>query len=115
TLDIGPTDVPYLVNAIQAQNSELRRSRSYAKFWAWLPSRARDRLPAPVRVAGTIPALVYTLGLFGPAARDAVSALISTSADRDSEVRYLCIWALGQTRAPEAKSAVSSHVDDPVS
>ena len=114
TLDTGPAAVPYLIKAIRAQNSSLQRSSWYAKFWAWLPSSARARLPGPVRGAGTIPALAYTLALLGPAARDAIPVLSSTSDDRVSEVRYFSVWTLGQTRVPEARSAISRHLNDRV-
>ena len=75
TLELGHPAVPYLVKAIREQRSTLRRSSWYANFWAWLPPGARARLPSPVRGIGTIPALVYTLGLLGRPAQDAISIL----------------------------------------
>src|SRR5260370_23622972 len=88
TLDIGPPAVPYLVKAIRAQNSTVRRSRWYANSWAWLPSIAKAQLPSPVRGAGTIPALAYTLVWLGPAAEDAVPLLITFADEPDPSTRY---------------------------
>jgi len=59
-----------------------------------------------------MPALAYTLGMIGPAARDAVSVLMPGANDRTKDVRYYSIWALGRIGASDAGAVISAHLND---
>ncbi len=112
TLDIGPAAVPFLAQEFRHQNSALRRSQSYGRAWSALPRLLQARLGTPIRHAGSMPALAYTLGMIGPEARDAVPVLILGANDRSKEVRCYSIWALGQIGAREAEAVISDHLND---
>ena len=59
-----------------------------------------------------MPALAYTLGMIGPAARDAIPVLMRGANDRTKDVRYYSIWALGQIGASDAGKVNSAHLND---
>jgi HEAT repeat protein len=111
-LDIGPAAVPFLMQEFHHQNSTLRRSRLYRRVWSALPVGIQERLNSPISDGGSMPALAYTLGMIGPAARDAVSVLMRGTDDRTKEVRYYSIWALGQIGAPDAGTVISARLSD---
>jgi len=111
-LEIGPAAVPFLTQEFHHQNSTLRRSRLYRRVWSALPAALQERVNSPLSDGGSMPALAYTLGMMGPASRDAISVLKRGADDRMKEVRYYSIWALGQIGAPDAGTVISAHLND---
>lgn len=112
-MKIGQPAVPVLIGEFRRQNSQVRRSHFYRQAWTYLPGSVQAHLPPPLSAVGTMPALAYTLGLLGPAARDSVPILASgAKKNSDPTVRSYSIWAMGQIGGDKAEAAVASYLLD---
>jgi HEAT repeat protein len=90
--------VPFLVEALQRQDGQLRRV--YLRIWNKLPSKVQNRLPQPVPGWAIRANAAALLGTIGKDARPAIPALIhALKTDKVDLVRQFSAKSLAQIGA----------------
>jgi HEAT repeat protein len=87
--------VPYLVKALNRQESPL--TKPYVRLWFWLPFKIQQHLPQPVNAVKIRCSAAMSLGTMQAVAKPAIPALIrAMKEDKSDEVRGWSAWSLGR-------------------
>jgi len=100
---LGASAVPFLISALQAEESLLRRK--YMVAWAHLPEFARHRLPMLHDASRIRATAAYLLIALGPEARNAVPSLMQNLTSPEPRVRENALVALASI-GPDAADAI---------
>jgi HEAT repeat protein len=97
--------VPYLVAAVEEQNSRLFKSYYKFRLSAWLPHWLASALPPPQGRDTILCNAIFILGQIGPNARTAVPALLKLLQDCNGGLRIATVATLGLI-GPDARAAI---------
>jgi len=101
---LGPAAVPVLLNAIQAQDTGLKRFELF--IWTSLPLNIKSRLLAPIPAAQRRFKAYVVLAELDPDSDDVLRAMLQGLKDPNQAVRWQC--ARGLMRIPKSSPVVDA-------